>query len=307
MGYHVEATFGGYHAEATSPKVDAQLSVQPTWYDPIRDYTNNSAYYIVFSCPPGSAWINEVNPRGYLGNTNQEFVEVCGVAGSDLSGWGLDNVGADGLTQAVYRLSSGTVLANENNGFGFWVIGGSTVVSRDMSLTTKLGYPGGVRLRRSMGAYEHAVCFGDSIGSVATLTNLGFIYLTSDPFSSTKGISATGTGSTARDFTNWVNSFSLTPGLTNINQVLIGYGPTPEPPQFMIYAIRMNTNVWLECTGTNGWFATPWYTTNLTVSNSWLTVPGVTKGLNASNCVLNFPIPTNQTPYFYKIVATNSP
>ncbi len=304
--YTARATFGGYHTEVTSPNTNRQFGVTPTWYYPMAYYTTNSAYYVVYDCPTGSVWINEVNPRGFVGNTNQEFVEICGAAGIDLSGWGLDDLDSGAQTTAVYRIPNGTSLSDQYNGFGFWVIGGSSVTNRDMALTVKLGYAGGVRLRRSMGAYEHAVCYQDNTPPPA-LTNLGFTYIGSDANSSAKGISATGTGSTANAFTTWVTASTLTPGIVNAGQVLVLYVPTSQPPLFMIYAIRVDTNVWLECTQTNGWSAAPYYTTNLTDSNSWSSVPAFSQGMNASNCVLNFPPPTNTTPQFFKVKPVSNP
>ncbi len=308
--YYVSAAFTGRHSEVTSPKVQKQFGRVPTWYYPVMDYTNNQAYYVVYSCPTGSVWINEVNAQGYFtSRTNEEFVEVCGIAGADISRWTLDNIKNDMQTQAVYQVPSGTVLGASNAGdYGFWVIGGTSVVTRSATLTKKLFYPAGVRLRRSMGAIEHAVAWADDPGGVNQLTASGFVYIGSDPTFEYAAMSAVGEGTTANAFTTWMSEVDLTPGTTNLNQILLSFGPGPtNQPTIYIYSLWLNTNIWVECTRTNNWYPTPWHTTNLLDTNSWALVPSVTRSQNSSNYVLNFAIPTNAVPHFYKVGVTNSP
>lgn len=307
--YYAKAAYTGYMAAVTSPRTNAAFGLYPSWLAPLDTQNGtNLAYYVVYSCPTGSVWINEINPVGYTAAaTNQEFIEICGSQGIDLSGWYIDDILPSLTTQAVYQIVNGTIISNMSNGFGFWVIGGNAVANRDMLLTQKIGYPAGIRLRRPTGIYEHAVCFGDTLGACGDLPINGFTYIGKDVSISYRVLSATGTGTLANAFTSWVNTFTNTARSVNFNQ-FVGE-VSLWSPTISILGFQVGTNIWIMCTSTNNWHPVPWSTTNLMASNSWSSIASsnYTSIETSSNCVLNIQKATNNSPYFYKIVATNSP
>jgi hypothetical protein len=303
--YYPVCTFNGYHTEGTSPKSNAPFAT-PSWYRPL-EFGSSPPYYIVFSCPTGSVWINELNVRDatYDGN-RPKYVELCGIAGANISNWYIEILSTSLATQAVYVIRNDWMLTDMTNGYGFWLLGDSMTSNRNMLLTNTLPTSGGgVRLRRSAHMYECAVAYG---APITTLTNAGFVNIGSDSGTRYAPLAAVGTGSTFVDF-RWTNnpSESYSPGSINTGQTLTGGGQNEPPPYVEIRAFWIDTNVWIACTGTDTWFFAPWYSTNLIYTNLWTNVVTFTNTfLNGTN-TLTFPRPTNAPAYYYKVVGTNTP
>ena len=129
--------------------------VNPSWYYPVDlnpvdangNYltpTNWSPYYFVYSCPPGSVWINEFNyVVDELTENGYEYVELCGRAGIDISNWKIDAI--DPFTSLTVPYREAVVPANQQmpewyspvygslqtDGWGFYVWGGTYVAYRN--------------------------------------------------------------------------------------------------------------------------------------------------------------------------------
>jgi hypothetical protein len=312
--YAARASFDGYHSEATSPSTNRGFGVYPTWLAPLDSrYGTNMAYYIVFSCPTGTVWINEINVRDAISSL-PKYVELCGLADVSLRDWVLQTFSSAAATQGVYTITNGYVLNNTTNGYGFWLLGDTNTPNADMTLTNSPPLPtpsGGIRLLRNTGVFADSIAYGTSASTVSSLTNKGFRYIGNDTSGNISPLTMRGTGSVNSAF-SWVNSGSNTPRSINPDQVLIGFyeNPNPiEPPALTIVAFRINTNIWIECTATNGWRPTPWYSTNLVMTNGWTMLSdfGTTYPTpSPSNTFsVNFVPASNNTPYFYTIVPTN--
>ena len=179
--YRVRVTFTGTFA---TPVVDSKFD-NPEWYEPIDlneiygAAGNTSPYYWVFSCPTGVVHINEFYPSFNSANDSREFVELIGPANLSLEGWKLDVVEGsesefEDAVNVTYTLPASAKFSNpgEARGWGFFVIGddGEAVADKvdlfwDSPETANLppaspNRGGGLRLRRSMGAYVDRVSYG---------------------------------------------------------------------------------------------------------------------------------------------------
>ncbi|MBR3086048.1 MAG: hypothetical protein IKH04_06560 [Kiritimatiellae bacterium] len=179
--------------------------VNPPWYGTmdLNDSHTNSAsssyvegstfspYYLVYSCAPGSVWINEIWSAKNSSDTwaeddsrNCQFVELAGPAGVDISGWQLNiYYKGDGPTEPrrEYVIPQNTVLPNTSNGWGFYVIGdketpnvGLYTTADGVENSTELLFfhptksknygtnPIGMELQRQGGIFEERVHIGNS-------------------------------------------------------------------------------------------------------------------------------------------------
>jgi hypothetical protein len=303
--YQVLASFTGTHSEVTSPRINNQFLTAPTWYAPLQDYTNNLTYYIVLACPTNAVWFNEFNVIDDPFDSREKYIEVCGPSSLNLSNWIVQMFSFSYTPSASYRITNGA-LANSTNSFGFWVIGDTNTVGRNMTLTNSLDQPsGGFRLVRPSGIYADAIAYGTE-SAVGDLLDQGFRFTAEDDPWSTFSVALTGTGNTASAFT-WINWGDITPGRINTDQHLLGESQVNIPPPIVsIDRFWVNTNVWIICTATNTWYPAPWYTTNLISSNSWAIVPTFSSSMTPSNALLWFSKPISSGGYFYKVVVTNN-
>ena len=309
--YSTEASFSGFHSEATSPKTSQTFGPYPGWLAPLdKVHGTNQAFYVVLSCPTGSVWINEINVQDFSDFFElwpAKYVEVCGAAGINLGGWALQILGTDGTTNAMYVVTNSFSLPNTTNGFGFLLLGDANTTGRDMTLTNALPTEGGVRLVRKSGVYADAVAYGSSTNAVTMLIGKGFLYAGDDDFMSDYSLSLVGTGKVNNAFT-WYAYANYSAGTMNEGETLQGLAQeSPPPTNVTIVAFRLNTtSIWVECSGgTNGWGAAPWYSTNLMRTNAWALWTPFNSTLTPSNTYqLNFSR-TNLTPCFFKIVVTN--
>ena len=188
----------------------------PEWYEPtdLNEEFGTSekpvAHYWVFSCPPGSVWINEFrNITNGDGDTEAraraaqrgQYVEIIGPEGASLAGWTLEHFGEEGgapslnyvkWTNSMIRTA---VFAPPNNaasgnpkGWGFWTLGCADVPTANQELfpveeTQKpfldlnhgvMHYRGAMRLKRSMGAYVDKVAWAYKDSEISPFLDDGF-------------------------------------------------------------------------------------------------------------------------------------
>jgi hypothetical protein len=304
------AIFSGYHTEASSPTTNQQSRMAPTWYYPLNTlYGSNTSYYVVFSCPTGSVWINEINIDDWDYYAENQYIELCGTAGSIISNWSIEVRSSATATQGFYRITNTPYLSSGTNGFGFWVLGTTAISQRNQTLTNELPSPtGGISLARPSGIFVDAISYSAGLsGNIidAALTNQGFRYsgLDNAIYNSSFGISGTNYVRIS-----WVQAAEgqFSPGSANPWQYFIL--SSTNSPTVTIYRFNItSSNSTIECTKTDNWLPTPWYSTNLLSTSLWTSVAGYTLTSNATNYVLYIPMPTNRNPVFYKIVSTNSP
>ncbi|MDD4102431.1 MAG: hypothetical protein PHU80_07350, partial [Kiritimatiellae bacterium] len=120
-------------------------------------------------------WVNEVNVTDYVvvegqqkfGVWDNQYVEIAVPSGYDLAGWKVDFV-QNNWTVRTITLPAGLPLQVEaTNGYSFFVIADSsaTLPKLDYGYPSfsfnflQNWYPGGIRLRRPMGMYEHAMAY----------------------------------------------------------------------------------------------------------------------------------------------------
>lgn len=306
--YHALATYDGYHAEVTRPRTNTQLTVQPTWYYPLEDYTNNKAYYLVFSCPTGSVWINEFNITDWTYYPDlYQYVELCGKAGINLANWKLQIMNAVAQTQAVYTITNSATLASTTNGFGFWVLGKTTVTNRQQTLTNSLPTAGGIRLLRTSGAAADAVCYtinGGSSNGVSALISRRFLYAGNDD--DLWDYAPILSGYSTNGFT-WGLSpdGQFSPGWWNDGQYFVF---VPEPTITISATWLDSTNVWIQCIAASNLAPAPWYSTNLMDTSGWSPVSSFWSTYSsASNTYTIHFNRTNNPVNFYRITGTNGP
>lgn len=311
--YEARANFEGYHPEIFSPTLNRTFTAPPTWYNPLP--TTGMTYYVVFSCPTGAVWINEVNYGYTSADKTNEYVELCGPTGADVRGWSIWLANSSTNIYGAYTITNQNAFGNPTNGYGFWTLGDSSVLGKSMVFTNAesagnhLYVPGGIRLLRSNGSYADSVCYG--IGSVTTLTNAGFKYIGRET-SSFANSSLFQTGTVGALF--WVYTTLAgnhhTPSQVNESQWFPANGEITASPTVTIVAVWMNTNVWIECSSTNFWLPTPWYSTNLMNSNGWTNVApfwSTYPTLSTSNTYTLHFAPLSNNPVFFKIITTNAP
>lgn len=310
--YSVQAAFTGYHAEVTSPITNRGFGRYPSWYKPLDSlYGTNQAYYIVYSCPTGSVWINEFMTDNQI--QTYRFLELCGQAGTSISNWQLSVYNNNASQLGAYTIIANSKFVNSTNGFGFWVLGDTTTSPRDMTLTNSLPQNGGFLLTRNVGVYEQALCYGQNSTVVQPLINSGFTYIgvfNDDWYDASVALVGTNTSGMTWDYTT---EYMYSPGSINAGQYLqSSVQQNIVPPVVQIIQLALSsTNVFIECTSSNTWAPTPWYSTNLVNSNGWT---GITNywtsypNLSASNTfTVYFGKPAGSAPAFYKIIVTNTP
>ena len=226
--YYVECHFGGTGSELTSPR-----------YYPEGGPTNPAQYRIPRN-QSGRVWINELNYLNdlYWDTDTNEFIEICGPAGWDLSGWTIDLFIANGVDMftyyASYTIPDGTILADDASGYGFFVLGDLQQTFSDMYLTNIIDeidpynqitdgtQPSGIRLSNEGGGIEQNLCYGGVITGFTPLAAEEDYYLYPDPYA----LQLSGAGYGYTNFTWSTNG--MTPGSVNTDQILTN-APSAEP------------------------------------------------------------------------------
>lgn len=218
-------------------------------------YTTNVATSAIFTnyvgtVPLGNVWINEIYYAPYDEEWEQdhEYVELCGVAGTDVSGWKIQLVfGSSGdiakntnqNVYASYTIPANTVFTNAipglSNGFSFYVLGDQQLSSNepiDQILTTYV--PTNV-WSTSVGDRDHIYDGQNGVGVIRLLNQFGnLVYSlsyngfapnseripqTQSYFGETDSIGLVGSNSTYGGF-GWGMS-NLTIGAVNDGQILV--------------------------------------------------------------------------------------
>ena len=158
---------------------------------------------------PVAMWINEFHYDN-SGKDKDEFVEVAGTAGTDLSGWQL--LGYNYKNGDVYRTVnlSGTI-PNQQSGLG----------TLSFSMKLQNGKRDGIALVDDTGtvveflSYEGTMTADSGVASGMTSTDVGVQEGSSTPVGSS--LQRTGSGSVAADFT-WTGPATDSPGGVNTGQ-----------------------------------------------------------------------------------------
>lgn len=285
--YLVWATYdgNGVHTNYQSASTADHFNT-PSWYYPV-DFNKQgniaagepkdtwSPYYITYDVPPGSVWINELNlnenseaigPRVFL----NPYIEIAQPSWMDLTGWNveiLDLYYAPRLSFSILSPSSITPVLGAN-GYSLFVVGPydfeatsypalSTTTTVHQSVQNIRGgagvslYPGGFRLKRPMGMYEHAIAYDWDRNTIPWVTGDNFVdnEVPQTPFKyvgreyDNGSLSYTGTVNVAfgqysrTDTTNtWAPGFAnynWTPGRINVGQTF-PYAPTPGGSNVLI-------------------------------------------------------------------------
>jgi endonuclease I/PKD repeat protein len=170
----------------------------------------------------GTAWINEFHYDNSSTDVN-EFVEVAGSAGTDLTGWQVIAYnGSNGESYKTINLSG--TLANQTNGFGFADFAASGLQN---------GGPDGLALVDASGtvvqflSYEGTMTATNGPAAGMTSTSVGVSETSSTPVG--YSLQLTGTGTDYSQFT-WSSPMNDTPGSLNTNQSFGGAAPVNEAP-----------------------------------------------------------------------------
>jgi hypothetical protein len=329
--YYVKGYFDGrLNAEKTSPRRFKEQFDNPTWYEP-TDYndtygggTNIVPYTILFSCPTGSVFFNEINLMdNWEANENawtNEFVELCGPAEASIAGWKIEMYDDNGLVHATYTVPNGTDIPDDADGFGFWVLGDSGTRNVDMVLTNlyddldsqqHIPFWGGMKLYRSMGAIEQAVYYNTDTPFFAAN---GFEQIMSEDdwytwWSTTGTLQLMGIGNLYGDFVgNWQFATNYnTAGAVNFGQTLTLNEPLTNLLFYITALWQTASETYVRCTGTNDVAPYPTYSTNLVPTPiNWLTISPYSStypALSNGTYTLWFNTLTNRPVYFYRIKA----
>ncbi len=250
--------------------------------------SNSPAWYGIPRAPAGQVWINEIC---YIGNFDltwgmdtQEFVEVCGPAGLDISDWTLElhyggHITITSLyyeTYAHYRFPPNTVLTDMTNGYGFFVLGDTgwgALADINFTNFTKYdplgewddnladGYPDGIRLLNEVGGIEYSLSYSGPMP--------GFNRIPPSQYDTASySLNLAGVGSNYADFAWTLTNY--TPRTINPGQTLVPQGEPPEPPvppdSVEIVRFVYGTNLIIFTAGnTNAspWAVAPYWTQNL--------------------------------------------
>ena len=185
----------------------------PSWYEPV-DLNKTFAtaerpvsHFWVFSVSTNQVFIHELKPIRYVSNRpveySEQFVELMGPEGADISNWTLEMIGFDAsnllvpdLVDYSTKMIQGATFQKDPNdqlgkGWGFWVLGCYDVEKRNQDLypedVTKgaengdnmhyLDLPGAVVLRRSMGATVEKLVYrasGTTESSIGHMIDAGY-------------------------------------------------------------------------------------------------------------------------------------
>ena len=310
--YYARASFQGLFATITSPKIYKSF-INPAWYTPVNYNLSagiTNPYYIVFSCPTGVVWVNELNYFANWYGEDNEFVEIAGHAGSIVSNWTVELVNAGGSRYGCYSITN-WYLPNVTNGHGFWVVGDSALPAnlRQKTFTNDFQSRGGIRLHRSSGPYVDRISYGTPNPNLSGFRYAG--YKNDDLFTGDFSLGLQGTGTTAGTMF-WTNASGHGTSAYQIN-----WGQTLLPveyhfPSFDLLIYVEITRLWLA--GSQTWMTytvtgnvetiepVVWYSTNLAPSPSWQLVTN-TGGYTQSGNVYTqwFGSFTNQLKTFYRV------
>jgi len=273
----------------------------PSWYYPVdlnpKDGGGNylapanwSPYYYVYSCPPGSVWVNEINYPYYQPDYDiGSYIELIGPANAHLGNWTIDLLDSNPTLVDTCTIANTFMLTNTSNGWGFFVWGDATVPNVNQTFTgppNSMPVPGAVRLVRSMGAWEDRVCWAMDLDGY---TSAGF----KNWFIFGAPLDLEGMGTNKSGFVwSQPSSGDYTPGLPNTDQVL---GPAPVISLSLYYTLT-------SLVGANGTasfvgavqIASGGSTTIVYTANSWYRIGSFTSNGGSVGAALNASVYTQQ-------------
>ncbi len=299
--YFMKCNFTGPGSESNSPR-----------YYPSSG-SNSPAWYAVPRNRSGKVWINEVNylnALDFFDDTN-EFVELCGPAGVDISGWRVELYVSVATNQfyyyGTYVIPDGAVMSNEINGYGFYVLGDPELSAKDQTLTytneidyTQISdgdYPSGVRLYNEGGGIEQSVSYRGPIAGFTTLYAEEDYSSNPDPYS----LQLAGIGTNYADF-GWRTN-SMTPGAANVAQQF-GTNATDVVTIAIGGFARAGGQLSITMAGTNGWGPEVWYLSALLPNpQSWTLISPRTVTTNAGIWTIQFAYPAGLNNCCFRVEA----
>jgi hypothetical protein len=246
----------------------------------------------------GAVWINEINAEGLFSVDTNEFIELTGPVGGDISGWTLELFGASTTAYASYILPAGSLLGGDGSGYGFFVLGDSGVPGVDQPFThtgggmNQLANSGAIRLRNELGFDQYLLAYGQFAP-----TNLfpDAEYIGYEDFFSfdDEHLALAGTAAGYAGFA-WDVEISGSPGQANLSQTLTGGNGNGDDPIVEILDILVAGNaVTILSTGTNTWNVAPEYTTDLGAGEAgWTPIAPATVSYNNGIHTITFPVPS---------------
>ena len=152
-----------------------------------------------------------------------EFIEIAGVAGTDLTGWSIELYNGSNGTLYDTRSLDGTVIPDLANGFG-------TIVENYPTNGIQNGAPDGIALVNNgtvvqFLSYEGSFTATNGSANGLTSTDIGVAESGSTPAGFS--LQLTGTGTVFEDFV-WTAPDDDTPGVVNIGQSFSSDGSTPN-------------------------------------------------------------------------------
>lgn len=224
-------------------------------------YTTNVAYsttnaVFVSDVARGTVWINEIFYSAHVDDydffedyfhEDHEYIELCGVAGTSITNWkvellyvSLADVAKNGgqAKYSSYAIPAGTVLANETNGFGFYVLGDQQLTTNhpiDLVLTNLIStnvMPDAITARDHIHDRSGIIRLLDNYGNVVYSLSYGAYDDNSERLEyaqqltdNTNALSLHGTGSAYGNF-SWGITNGMSIGLANAGQNLTNIVPT---------------------------------------------------------------------------------
>ena len=156
-------------------------------------------------------WINELHYDNAGADTG-EFVEIAGIAGTNLSGYSLHFYDGAGTVEASPISLTGFTIPNQQNGFGTLSFTRSGMENDREGIVL---YNGSVLQFLS---YEGAFTATNGVASGSTSTDIGIAEGTGTPSGASLGL--IGSGRDYGDFT-WAVTLNDTPGAVNAGQNFI--------------------------------------------------------------------------------------
>jgi|GEM_PF-6890505 len=201
-----------------------------------------SPYYYVYSCPPGSVWVNELRYFYWdWWELDAEFFEIIGPAEASLGRWQLQMMNTENTVVKESVIPQDFVLKNATNGWGFLLWGDDAMSSYGDHILfpdwvagrDDIPQAGGVRVVRSNGAWEDRVAWG--YGSDSLISQYGYTYAGARDSEYTLSMRSVSTnlGSKASEF-SW-GTVEGTPNAVNKFQRLLDNSEIPIS-FFMIYS-----------------------------------------------------------------------
>lgn len=279
--------------------------------------SNDPAWYGVPRTKHGAVWINEINAEDpyFADAITNEFVELCGRAQSDIGGWIVELYGSVNDLYASYHIQNNTILPNDYQGFGFFVLGLSNIPNVNMVFShapegsppyaSYLKTDGGVRLLNEFGVVQYAMSYGLA-GS--NLYGFSWIGIDTPDLWADFSLALTGTGSNYYNFT-WATNDASSPGDVNALQFMTGgnLDPLPSLSNVWFTNCRAQTQVTMRATSTNGWVSAPFYTTRITNHwSQWIAISPYYSSYANGITTVWFDYPSGVTNAYFRLITTRS-